>query len=645
MYWCIGTTSFRVGNHIVKNKMLLNTLIEFWKNHKEWNDETQPDLYDLARLNGLVKGTASRKDKDARQITSGLVELGLTTKRREITDIGKTVLDIQDNNLDELFLIEQDNYIYLKQFLKMQTGNIRPFVALIYLLSKLDYLTYNEFTYLLPICNNAEDVREIVSKIKLVREGKLLFNDVIVSQIIKEEKIYQAILSFSKIEEPILSDFINVDMNRKSSQYSEPLEIIYKQLLAYKVQRHNIDNEYFVVLKESFKQLSSNLYKQYVHYFNLGIKLDVAHEDELMEHFDSLRIMQTNDIESFNKEFAQIVHLCKWRSTLDDYADLNKRYFMLPNIIKYGNNKFELDIIPKFVFNNIIEELLEKPIILDNDMYRDFLQRNTSLIEIDDCLNVCLSDVIPQIKDYYNIPDLSEDNIKTFIDDKKLERMNALIDEYFMPNQLVTLFEHITKRNDKALKGYADIEPDVSPSTLFEYFTAIAWYHVSERKGNLLKFMNLKLDANLLPITHAPGYFSDIVFNYNSTHIYDEHDLMIEVTLADSTGQRRMEMEPVSRHLVNYKNSYPTSSYALFVANELHKMVLSDFRSRRMYYYEVGKEIRQGLKIIPLSTTDICTILQKGYTYNDLYQIFDEAYNNVSCNDIEWYDKCIREVL
>ena len=120
---------------------------------------------------------------------------------------------------------------------------------------------------------------------------------------------------------------------------------------------------------------------------------------------------------------------------------------------------------------------------------------------------------------------------------------------------------------------------------------------------------------------------------------------MIEVTLADSTGQRRMEMEPVSRHLVNYKNAYSTPSYALFVANELHKMVLSDFRSRKTYFYEVGKEVRQGLKIIPLSTTDMCTILHKGYKYNDLYSLFDKAYTDTLCNDIEWYDKCIKEVL
>ena len=214
-----------------------------------------------------------------------------------------------------------------------------------------------------------------------------------------------------------------------------------------------------------------------------------------------------------------------------------------------------------------------------------------------------------------------------------------------MPEQLISLFESIEKRNDQALVGYANIEPDVTPSTLLEYFSAIAWYHIRGRNGNLLKFMKLTLDANLLPLTHAPGYYSDIVFKYNETEYYDNHDVMIEVTLSDSTIQRRMEMEPVTRHLVNYKKDYPVESYCVFIANEFYKMVLSDFRSRKTYYYEIGNNVEQGLKIIPLSTNDLSTILRKNISYVELYAIFDKAYKDVACNDIEWYQKCIKEVI
>lgn len=56
-------------------------------------------------------------------------------------------------------------------------------------------------------------------------------------------------------------------------------------------------------------------------------------------------------------------------------------------------------------------------------------------------------------------------------------------------------------------------------------------------------------DANLLPKTHAAGGEVDIVYEYCATEAYPEHTLLLVVTLADSTNQRRMEIKFVSRHL------------------------------------------------------------------------------------------------
>ena len=49
----------------------------------------------------------------------------------------------------------------------------------------------------------------------------------------------------------------------------------------------------------------------------------------------------------------------------------------------------------------------------------------------------------------------------------------------------------------------------------------------------------------MLPKSHAIGGNSDFEIKY------DDHTLMIEVTLTESTNQRRAEMESVSRHLGN----------------------------------------------------------------------------------------------
>lgn len=65
---------------------------------------------------------------------------------------------------DNIFLISEDSYYYLLQMLKLQIIDgeikIRPFIALIYMIEKLGYLSYEEFAYLLPLCKNKYDVKK-----------------------------------------------------------------------------------------------------------------------------------------------------------------------------------------------------------------------------------------------------------------------------------------------------------------------------------------------------------------------------------------------------------------------------------------------------------------------------------------------------
>ena len=105
---------------------------------------------------GFVQGNAPNKSKDAREKTSGLVDIGLISYDRHLTPAGRSLLNISqsgDFSSDNGFQIAKDSFIYLKQMLK--TSNdiggsvVRPFVVLLYLLSKVDYLTMDEYTYLL----------------------------------------------------------------------------------------------------------------------------------------------------------------------------------------------------------------------------------------------------------------------------------------------------------------------------------------------------------------------------------------------------------------------------------------------------------------------------------------------------------------
>ena len=176
----------------------------------------------------------------------------------------------------------------------------------------------------------------------------------------------------------------------------------------------------------------------------------------------------------------------------------------------------------------------------------------------------------------------------------------------------------------------------------------ILWYKVSERKGKILDYMKLSLDADLLPKTHAAGGEADIVYEYEKTPFYPAHTLLLEATLADGSNQRRMEMEPVSRHLGQHLiRNGADSAYCLFATTDLNINVISDFRGRKFMPYYDSQDFSKyvmGMKILPLQTTDLKNILLHGWTYGKLYSLFEEAHASLLPPHI-WYKECLSSLL
>lgn len=158
--------------------------------------------------------------------------------------------------------------------------------------------------------------------------------------------------------------------------------------------------------------------------------------------------------------------------------------------------------------------------------------------------------------------------------------------------------------------------------------------------------MNLSLNANLLPVSHAVGGKADIVYKYSKTQYYPKHSLLIECTLLKSTAQRHTEMEPVSRHLSNYMLDEEKNAYCVVVATDLHPSIISDFRARKYApYYRSDEEFVAFMKIIPLSTKELRTILQKNICYSDLYAIFETAFHDQTQVPPVWYKECIESPI
>lgn len=650
--WSLGTTSFRVKDLNFKIERQLQILKELWNENQNvrWNgnNSIQEEYYNKMLQKNFITGEANNKPKDARQKTSGLVQIGVIDDNRHITEIGEKIIDIveQENfKSDNIFNINKDSYLYLKQLLKLQITdngiNIKPFAVLLYFLSELGYLTKDEFTYILPLCTNREYIDIMLENIKKYRNNQKTIEDIIQNKM-ENMSNYKAAIDFIK-ENGVnsIDEFSIIDMGRKGTKYVEPMYNFFEAL--YRISKKDFDEEALDTIinfiKEQTKK-NSKVAKYWKDYLRYSSKMLT---EEYLEDIKEIPLFNFKNKIEYTIEFFKVMHTAKWKATLEDYADLNKRYISLSDIVIFEDDKIELDVFPKYFFLNISKEIVNTE-ILDKDKYNNFISTDIELNKIYECLNVNVDEIIYQIQADYPDRVVNKDSIKTFIEDEKLRRFNELIDNKFNENQLVQLFTYIENNDRSAINEYVDWNSDVP--TIFEYILGITWYRLSNRSGNILEYMKLSLDANLLPKTHAAGGTADIVYEYNKTNNYPEHKVLLEATLTESTSQRKNEMEPVSRHLMReIQENDNDDTYAVFVANILQEEVLSDFRSRKNYQFRGKTSVKSGLKIISLSIRDIIKLINIKIQYSKLYKIFDEAYKDTNINDLEWYEKLVKNKI
>ena len=650
--WSLGTTSFRVNNLNFKIERQLQILKELWNENPNvrWNgnNSIQEEYYNKMLQKNFITGEANNKPKDARQKTSGLVQIGVIDDNRHITEIGEKIIDIveQENfKSDNIFNINKDSYLYLKQLLKLQITdngiNVKPFAVLLYFLSELGYLTKDEFTYILPLCTNREYIDIMLENIKKYRNNQKTIEDIIQNKM-ENMSNYKAAIDFIKGNGVnSIDEFSIIDMGRKGTKYVEPMYNFFEAL--YRISKKDFDEEacdtIINFIKEQTKK-NSKVAKYWKDYLRYSSKMLT---EEYLEDIKEIPLFNFKNKTEYTIEFFKVMHTAKWKATLEDYADLNKRYISLSDIVIFEDDKIELDVFPKYFFLNISKEIVNTE-ILDKDKYNNFISTDIELNKIYECLNVNVDEIIYQIQADYPDRVVNKDSIKTFIEDEKLRRFNELIDNKFNENQLVQLFTYIENNDRSAINEYVDWNSDVP--TIFEYILGITWYRFSNRSGNILEYMKLSLDANLLPKTHAAGGTADIVYEYNKTNDYPEHKVLLEATLTESTSQRKNEVEPVSRHLMReIQENDNDDTYAVFVANILQEEVLSDFRSRKNYQFRGKNSVKSGLKIISLSIRDIIKLINIKIQYSKLYKIFDEAYKDTNINDLEWYEKLLKNKI
>ena len=642
--WVIGTTSFRTAKLNLKIEKQLLILDEFYnevikKSDWNWNNELQEKYYDFMKNKEFLTGDAKRKDKDAREKTSGLVDIGLITEDRLITEAGKELLKITSNGnfeTDNVFNINRDSFIYLKQILKTSidvSGSIvRPFIAVIKCLIELEFLSYDEFTYFIPLIRNEESLNQIISDIKLYREGKILAEEIIYKLLIQMDNYKLAREEFiaSDVNENLIC---LVGMNRKSRSYDKPYYKLYVNLKKIFLDDSN-DYESLLSSAKNINHKPGTLWRSLL--FNT-ININIIRKNGKSSiNKQYLFTNCENEIE-LKEVFFKYFHVFKAMATLSDYFDLNRRYFNITDILIFEDRMIKLDVIPKYYFKEIIDNLYKEAFSRN-----DNLRYNISLETISEAFKLDISKVYKDLSKDLGITINSLEQAAIYVNDERYRRFNTLIDKKFNDSVLIELLNCFEKRDDKRIEELVTDEATIP--TIFEYILGIIWYKVSERQGNILDFMKLSLEANLLPKTHASGGYADIIYEYEACTSYPKHSLLLEATLADGNNQRRMEMEPVSRHLGDYRIRFNNPfDYSLFVSTYLDKNVVSDFRYRKIIPYTRNEETITGMKIISMDTNSLKKIIKNKVKYKYLYEVFDK-YHEMPLETEDWHDGMMKEV-
>ena len=310
--WAIGTTSYRTDNFNMSIERQLDLLKQFREIPenvgKSWtgNNIFQAEYYEFLKYHGFVKGDGPRPDKDAREKTSGLRDIGLLDPERNLTAAGEALLAIAQSGdfaPDNLLEIPKDSYLYFRQLLK--TSNdvdgkiVRPFVVFLYVVSKAGYLTYDEFTYLLPLCIDRETTEKVMDRILLSRSSNLNYEDTILSVLMGMDNYQKALkmLQEEKVTEKLLC---SVGLNRKSARYDKPYYKLYIILRDIVFKKENKALELYKATKKLTNTKVGGAWRKY--FFRSSVRKVIDREG--LGALNKVPILEAETEETFNEEFS-----------------------------------------------------------------------------------------------------------------------------------------------------------------------------------------------------------------------------------------------------------------------------------------------------------------------------------------------------
>lgn len=574
-------------------------------------------------ISGLFdKGIEDR----ARHYTSTLNKLGFTDKERNITEVGKQLLNpkaVEKDELEELLSIDSVNVIYLRQLMKLrifdESGNkfIAPFCLALYLLLENDRISEEDFFEVIQ--NATPYISEMPKKSEMPDEYTFL--NLLKNR--KSEKTTDIYLQFYGL----LSDFYikqnKTELGYLLSYYEKNKAILNKafgkgrSFLKYDKQGSGEKNP-AVFLRDNGDLFSDNMSQKLYKMFSESKRYDA-----IREYSDTTkRIFKATGIISFKKGCVELVN----KELLECITDIEKLKQIMTGYI--------------YEEQDVLYECYED---YEGDRYSYFCM-NHSLCDILGYTEEDVKTIVLKIKKRFAVKD--GESIKEKLYKKRSMEFESFIALKYPVREVQRILSLFSDRtNDKLIKK--TVSPDASVPTIYEYMVGIAWYYFSNKTIDLADSLNLTMSADFEPLVHAGGGQGDII-------IREKHRIiMLEATLMNASSQKRGEWEPVLRHSVNLKaevENNPADSQkdviTFFIADEFDVNTINIWKavSSVPLQSSADKELfTENVMIMPVSNAELSVLTEKNTEYEKILETIKELFEKDKQQfDMGWRDKYMK---
>lgn len=633
----LGDTSFRRHTLIDDYKTLLPFLKQTHIHFSSWDNQAQSYFYKSVLNHSALFERNSSEDaaKRGRTLTNALVKIGLTDNKRQLSEVANNWVNSKStpaDTIERVLGLDINNIVFLRQLLKLRVYDSNssdyfyPFRVGIYMLSKYQSIPQKDFLTLIHLIKPTFDdskIRKILDDYEEVNSGKKSFSEFLDQKFPdRKDKIKIGNLLETL---PIDQEKFNlVFVNRKTSDSQE----VYFE---------------FVTLLIKFKKSKS---KKCLHDL-----LEIAQDERIKKAFGFGKSVfeKADNIQDFcdsNKEslllskknkdiYAQFV-LSKKDDIVREYRDMTKRTFNLTGLIDFSNGLVTAsnqDVL-KIVFEGMSLAGSDSYDEYEQDLSYPFYQD----VSLENIIHVKEKQIIDRLKEVFNVKDLEQ--IKGAVASQKEEKLRRFVECNFSKDKILKLLPLFSRRDD--LEIQKQVSENATVPTIFEYIIAIAWSYISSEKYSLIESMNLTLDGNMLPLSHATGGEGDIVIKY------PDLTLMLEVTLMNRQAQKRGEWEPVLRHATNLTiDESPKNVVTLFIADELDRNTINIWRAIVGVPLQSSNsdKVAEMVKIFPLKNNEVIRMLKNGCDETILLETIERTYSEGCAKfNIGWRKDILKKI-